>query len=221
MKRPNVTLVYAQSLDGRIALARSRTSLSSDAGLALAHRYRAENDAVLVGSSTLKIDNPQLTVRFAVGKQPKRIILSSRLDVPLNARVFVDAPGVLVVGALGLADDEHVQALRERGADVRLVAARPDGTVTLSEALTAISDWGVTRLLVEGGARVLSSFIRERLVDQVVVDLVPVFLGETGVHCVGDLAVQSYADCPNLTDVSVERIGASVFIRGTLSKSVP
>lgn len=217
MKRPSITLVYAQSLDGRIALARSRTQLSSDAGLALAHRCRAENDAVLVGSSTVKIDNPQLTVRFASGSQPKRIVLSSRLDVPLEARLFVDAPGVLVVGALGIADETRARALRAIGADVRLVSAGPDGTVALSEALAVIADWGVTRLLVEGGARVLSSFIRERLVDHVVVDLVPVFLGETGVHCVGDLAVHSLADCPMLTDVSVEHIDSSVFIRGNLS----
>jgi 5-amino-6-(5-phosphoribosylamino)uracil reductase/diaminohydroxyphosphoribosylaminopyrimidine deaminase/5-amino-6-(5-phosphoribosylamino)uracil reductase len=217
MARPEVTLIYAQSLDGRIALLGKRTQLSSHSGLVLAHRCRAESDAVLVGSGTVKIDNPQLSVRFVSGSQPKRVILSSHLDVPVSARVFKNAPGVLVVGAKGMADKARLRELEKVGAEVRLVNLNAKNTIELSEALEVIANYGVQKLLVEGGARILSSFIRERLVERVVVELVPVFLGETGVASVGDLAVEHFDDCPSLTDLEVERLDSSVVIRGRLA----
>jgi riboflavin-specific deaminase-like protein len=217
MARPEVTLIYAQSIDGRIALLGKRTQLSSHSGLVLAHRCRAESDAVLVGSGTVKIDNPQLSVRFVSGNQPKRVILSSRLDVPVSSRVFENASGVLVVGTKGIADTTRLRELEKVGAEVKLVNSSAKSTIELSEALEVITNFGVRKLLVEGGARVLSSFIRERLVDRVVVELVPVFLGETGVASMGDLAVENFVDCPSLKDVEVERLDSSVVIRGRLS----
>jgi diaminohydroxyphosphoribosylaminopyrimidine deaminase / 5-amino-6-(5-phosphoribosylamino)uracil reductase len=217
MARPEVTLIYAQSIDGRIALLGKRTQLSSHSGLVLAHQCRAESDAVLVGSATVKIDNPQLSVRFVSGNQPKRVILSSRLDVPVSSRVFENASGVLVVGAKGIADITRLRELEKVGAEVKLVNSSAKSAIELSEALEVITNFGVRKLLVEGGARVLSSFMRERLVDRVVVELVPVFLGETGVASMGDLAVENFVDCPSLKEVEVERLDSSVVISGRLS----
>lgn len=217
MRRPEVTLMFAQSLDGRIALSNTRTPLSSAVGLELAHRARAEHDAVLVGSSTVRIDDPQLTVRYATGPNPKRVVLSSRLDLPTTARVFIKSPGLLVIGAEGIADATQANRLRDAGAEVRIVAPSADGTVSLVAALRAIADWGVHRLLVEGGARVLSSFLQERRADRVVVEIVPKFLGESGIPCAAALAVHRFDECPSLTDVSVERADSSIVVRGRMA----
>jgi diaminohydroxyphosphoribosylaminopyrimidine deaminase / 5-amino-6-(5-phosphoribosylamino)uracil reductase len=215
---PQITLQFAQSIDGRIALLHTRTQLSSAAGLALAHRSRAEHDAVLVGSSTVKIDDPQLTVRHVPGTNPRRIVLASTLDVPLSARVFVGGSGVLVIGAEGRAEAARVAALRQVGAEVRLVAAQADGFVSLPAALDVISSFGVRRLLVEGGARVLTAFLREGLVDQMVIEVVPMFLGEPGIQGIGDISVSRIEDCPTLVELSIERVEASIVVRGKVAR---
>lgn len=78
--RPRISLHFAQTLDGRIALCGLRTPLSSRAGFALAHRARAENDAVLVGRATVQVDDPQLAVPTAGARQPRRVVLASALE---------------------------------------------------------------------------------------------------------------------------------------------
>ena len=107
--RPQITVQVAQTLDGRIALPQMRTVLSSPEGLEFAHRMRAQHDAVLVGSGTVKIDDPQLTVRYGSGPQPRRIVLASSLDIPATARLLAPGPGVLVIGAEGHAPDARIE----------------------------------------------------------------------------------------------------------------
>jgi riboflavin biosynthesis pyrimidine reductase len=89
--RPHISVRAAQTLDGRISLLQKRTLLSCREGLETAHRSRAEHDAVMVGSSTIRIDNPRLSVRYCTGPQPKRVILASTLNIPTDSHVF--APG--------------------------------------------------------------------------------------------------------------------------------
>src|ERR1700761_3633362 len=104
--RPRVSLHFAQSLDGRIALIGTRTPLSSRAGFALAHRARTEHDAVLVGRATGRVDDPRLAVSDAGAHQPRRIVLASTLDVPAGARLLRGGPGTLVVGVEGKASPD-------------------------------------------------------------------------------------------------------------------
>src|SRR5258708_25266019 len=118
-ERPLVTLHFAQSLDGRIALADTRTPLSSRAGVALAHRARAEHDAVLVGRATVKVDDPRLTVVNCSGRQPRRIVLASSLEIPLGARVLQGGPGTLVIGVEGRSSAEARARLADAGAEIR------------------------------------------------------------------------------------------------------
>src|SRR5258706_1115467 len=87
-ERPEVTIHFAQTLDGRIAFDNARAAISSDEGIAEAHRARAEHDAVLVGARTVAIDDPQLTVRACAGKQPRRVVLASALVLPKSAKLL-------------------------------------------------------------------------------------------------------------------------------------
>ena len=169
--RPRVTLHFAQSIDGRIGLSGVRTPLSSRAGFEMAHRARAEHDAVLVGRGTVLVDDPRLAVAEGAGRQPRRVVLASALDVPLRARVFSGGPGTLVIGVRGRATPAAEARLADVGAEVRLVGPGDDGLVSLGEALAALSSWGVARLLVEGGACVLSSFLRHRLADDATIEI--------------------------------------------------
>jgi riboflavin-specific deaminase-like protein len=215
-----VTAHFAQSLDGRIAVRGNTTLLSSPEGVLLAHRARAEHDAVLVGSETVRIDDPRLTVRAYQGPNPKRVVLASTLDVPTHARIFAAGPGTLVIGAAGRASPVAAARLRSVGAEVRLVAASPDGLVSLPEALETLLDLGVRRVLVEGGARVLTAFLRARLVERVSIEIAPRWLGMEGLTAIGDLGAATDAEPFGLEDTQLAAVGSGFLITGRLSRTV-
>ncbi|MFM7045221.1 MAG: RibD family protein, partial [Ilumatobacteraceae bacterium] len=139
--RPWVVLKMASTLDGRTAApdGTSRWITGAEAR-ADVHRLRAESDAVLVGAGTVRADDPELTVRSACGRDPRRVVLGT---APEGARVH---PCLEWSGSL--------DALLER-----------------------LGDEGVVQLLVEGGARVAGSFLREQLVQQVVLYVAPAIFG--------------------------------------------
>jgi riboflavin-specific deaminase-like protein len=215
--RPRVTLHFAQSLDGRIALPGARAVLSSEEGVRLAHRARAEHDAVLVGSRTVQVDDPQLTVRACDGRQPRRIVLAGELGVPLTARALRPGPGVMVVGVLGRATCEARAKLEALGAQIRLVPAGPDGRVSLAAALGEILAWGVSRLLVEGGAGVLTAFLRERLADDATIEIAPRLFGTPAVAALGAIGVDVPERALSVTDAHVERAGPNIVVRGRVA----
>ncbi len=215
--RPRVTVHFAQSLDGRIGQSGARIVLSSPEGIELAHRARAEHDAVLVGSNTVRVDDPQLTVRVCAGPQPRRIVLASTLDIPLSARMLERGPGVLVVGAAGRATEEARQRLEALGAQVRLVDASGEGFVSLEAALREIRLWGIERLLVEGGARVLTSFVRARAVDFIAIEIAPLLFGASALAAFGTLWPDAPQGTLALVDARVDRLGANFVVRGQVA----
>ncbi|HMA97079.1 MAG TPA: dihydrofolate reductase family protein, partial [Polyangiaceae bacterium] len=119
--RPLVRLHYAQSLDGRIGWMGLETRLSSREGLLLAQRERSASDAVLVGSGTLRIDDPRLTVREYQGRQPRRVVLSRDLNVPSTAKIFGPGGAVVIIGREDLAPLHERERLAALGAEVCLV----------------------------------------------------------------------------------------------------
>jgi riboflavin-specific deaminase-like protein len=222
-RRPLVTLHYAQTLDGRIALRCGRVDLSTREGVEHAHRARAAHDAVLVGVRTVVIDDPLLTVRACEGSQPLRVVLASALAIPDGAQLLrrsdEDPSGgrVLVVGAEGRAPESVRARLLARGAEVVIVPATERGWVSLPHALAELHARGVRRLLVEGGASVLTSFLRERLADRAEIEIAPRLLGETAVAAVGVLGEAPLASAVALRQpMVVERLGDNVLLRGDI-----
>jgi riboflavin-specific deaminase-like protein len=222
MTRPLVTLHFAQSLDGRIGLGagHERTILSSTEGVACAHRARAEHDAVLVGIETVLHDDPLLTARAGGGQQPSRVVLDSSLRLPLGARLLScaeDAPSVLVFGATSRATPERKAALERAGAFVQLTEADADGRVSLRAVLETLAARGVRRLLVEGGGKVLTSFLRERAADRAEIELSPCLLGAPATPAVRELGVQALAQAVRLEGMEVERLGHGLLLRGRIA----
>ncbi|WP_437807775.1 RibD family protein [Sorangium sp. So ce1078] len=224
LPRPLVTLHFAQTLDGRIAIPGRRVEISTPAGIEHAHRARAEHDAVLVGIRTVVIDDPLLTVRACEGPQPRRVVLASALGVPEGARLLRSpsrgqpAGGrVLVVGAAGRALDAARARLEERGAEVVVVPADDHGRVSLPHALAELRARGVRRLLVEGGSAVLTSFLRARLADRAEVEIAPRLLGDTALPAVGALGEASFASAIGLREMAVELLGGNLLLRGEVA----
>jgi 3,4-dihydroxy 2-butanone 4-phosphate synthase/GTP cyclohydrolase II len=208
--RPYVVLKYAQSIDGRIAtLAGDARWISSEAERRISHGLRAACDAVLVGVGTAIVDDPRLTVRMVPGSSPLRVVLDSTLRLPSTAHVFDDEARTVVLTTSSSSEDRRA-ALRARAVGVHVVEDGPRG-VDLAGALQTLRALGVDSLLVEGGARVITSFFAEKLVDRLVVGIAPTIMG-TGVEAVGDLGVASVAESVRLTNRSVHQVGDDLLV---------
>jgi GTP cyclohydrolase II len=213
--RPFVTLAWAQSIDGSIALEAGRAlTLSGAESLALTHAVRASHDAILVGIETVLADDPQLSVRHWPGRSPAPVVLDSRLRTPPDARMLARSQvgrAVRIACTEG-ADEARVPALADRGAHVLRLPAWPNGWVDLAALLDALGAAGIRRLMVEGGARVLTSFLRAGLGDYAVVTVAPRFLG--GLAAVGAL---ERARPPRFASVSTHRLAEDVVLAGPLA----
>jgi GTP cyclohydrolase II len=213
--RPYVVLKYAQTVDGRIATRRGEAKwISSEAERRISHGLRAACDAVLVGVGTAIIDDPQLTVRMVPGRSPLRVVLDSTLRLPSTSRVLDDGAGTVVI-TTEPSSEERRAALRARAVGVHFVDASPRG-VELAGALQALRELGVGSLLVEGGARVITSFFAEKLVDRLVVGIAPTIMG-TGIDAVGDLGVARVSESVRLTNRSVHQAGGDLLVAADVS----
>ena len=187
-QRPFVVWKTAATLDGRVAAAAGSSRWITGAqARAVVHRLRATCDAVVVGSGTVLTDDPQLTVRDEQGRdadrQPLRVVVDRRGRVPGTARVLDGAAPT------------HVST-----------AATP------AELLAELFDRDVRRVLLEGGPTLAAAFLRDGLVDEVLVHLAPTLLG-AGPALVGDLGISTLADALSLTIAEVIPLSGDVQLR--------
>jgi 3,4-dihydroxy 2-butanone 4-phosphate synthase/GTP cyclohydrolase II len=196
--RPYLVLKYAQTIDGRIATRTGDSKwISGDAERRISHALRAACDAVLVGVGTVIQDDPQLTVRMVPGASPHRIVLDSTLRVPSRAKVLeADAPTTVL--STHRSHPDRRSMLRARDVKVRLVAPGPHG-VEVKAGLAVLRDEGVETLLVEGGAKVITSMLAAGVVDQLIVGVAPTIVGR-GTDSVGALGVDRVTDGIRLTN---------------------
>ena len=184
--RPFVTLSYAQSLDGSIAVsAKSACALSGPESLRLTHYLRAHHDALVIGVNTVISDDPRLSVRLCAGPSPHPVILDSQLRIPEEARVLAGhGPQPIIITTAAASASDKAARLRKR-ARVIEVAADPQGCVDLNAALSALKQLGLVSVMVEGGAQIISQFLRSGTVDYCVITIVPRLIG--GVRAVDGL----------------------------------
>ena len=186
---PFVTLKFAQSIDGKIATATGHSRwISSEPSRVFAHRLRSHHDAILVGSGTVTKDDPELTCRLVKGRDPLRVVVDSKLRIHPDARVLQDqARARTLVFTTSGHDRKKIKVLVDRGIEVRVAGT---GQVELSAVLKELGKRQVSSLLVEGGAGVLTSFIRESLADRLIIISAPKIFGK-GTDAIGDLAVRT------------------------------
>jgi riboflavin-specific deaminase-like protein len=196
--RPYVLVKYAQTLDGRIATRTGDSKwISGEAERRISHALRAACDAVLVGSGTVRRDDPELTVRLVPGANPIRVVLDSTLRMVPTAKVAGDI-ATTVVFTTSAADPTRREQLRAARVTVHEVTAGPRG-VDLTAVLAHLRGSGVESLMVEGGRRVITSLLAAGQVDRLVVSISPTVIG-TGVEAVGDLGIGLVAEGVRLTN---------------------
>jgi 3,4-dihydroxy 2-butanone 4-phosphate synthase/GTP cyclohydrolase II len=213
---PFVTLTYAQSLDGSIAADPGQPlSLSGPQSLLLTHYLRAAHHAILVGIGTVLADNPLLNVRLVEGKNPQPVIVDSQLRFPLDANLLRRHPLSPWIATSEQADRARQQRLEAAGARVLRLPTTPSGQVDLAALLKQLGEDGISSLMVEGGARIITSFLGRQLADYVVLTVVPRLVG--GVHAVGHLGPFEAARFPALRNIGYQRLGEDLVLWGDLA----
>lgn len=209
-RRPWVRMKVAASLDGRTALDDGRSRwITGEAARADGHAWRKRAGAVLTGIGTVLDDDPRLDVRLVPTElQPKRVVVDSRLEIPLAARILQPPGEVLVYTALDPSDPavtDKAQALAERGVTA-VARPGPGGKVDLGAVLDDLAAREVNELHVEAGHKLNGSFVREGLVDEFLVYLAPKLLGQ-GREMARFGPLGALDDAPSLVYQSVDRVG--------------
>jgi len=212
--RPLVTFKLATSLDGRIATASGESQwITGPPARERAHALRASHDAIMVGTGTVVADDPQLTCRLpGLGhRSPVRVVIDRHLRIPRAARIIADAHRVPTwVLTLRSADPGRRAAFLANG--VTLIDVNDDGEeqIDLAAALGALGERGITRLLVEGGARLAAAFFRARLVDRLVWVHAPLVIGGDGIPAIAGFDLAALVDARAFERLSTETIGDDV-----------
>lgn len=210
---PLVRLKFAQTLDGRIATSTGDSRwLSSPQAQRYAHRLRSRHDGVLVGAGTVLADDPELTVRLVRGRNPSRIILDAKLRTPLEAKVLKNQKAApTLIATTSKADGPKLAAIKRKGIEVLTLAEDEHGEVDLSELLRILGQRGISSLLVEGGAAVITSFLRRHLADRLTAIITPKVMGK-GLETVGELNITEVNKTIRLSFEKVRRVGEDIVI---------
>ena len=192
--RPWVRVKVAASLDGKTALANGKSQWITGAeARADGHRWRARACAILTGIGTVRDDDPQLTVRAVESpRQPLKVLVDSRLEAPLHARLFADGNALV---ATAVDDREKAARLRDRGAEV-VVLPNPTGKVELADLMRELARRELNEIHVEAGYKLNGSLVAAGVVDELLVYLAPSLIGESG---------QGMFNLPALDDLAQRR----------------
>jgi diaminohydroxyphosphoribosylaminopyrimidine deaminase/5-amino-6-(5-phosphoribosylamino)uracil reductase len=212
------------TLDGKIATASGEAKwITGDAARRHVHRLRGQVDAIMVGIGTILRDNPELTARIGAhsdrlaGRQPLRVVVDSRLRLPLHARVTsVRSGAATLVATTTEAPRRKLAQLEARGIDVLTFPGR-GGRVPLPALLSALAKRRITSLLLEGGSELNASALRAGLVDRVMLYVAPRLLGgRNAIGLIGGLSPARLGDAVALERLSIRKIGDDMLIQGDI-----
>ena len=178
--RPYVIINCASSLDGRIALAQKKPlKISNEEDEERVHKLRNECDAILVGIGTVLADDPKLTVKEKYVKNPKnpiRIVLDSNFRMPPQASMLRQEGKTIVVTACREFKEGNLEVIK-----------CGDGRVDIVKLMEILYGRGIRKLLVEGGAGVITEFLRKGIVDEMRIFFSPIFIGKEGVPLIEEI----------------------------------
>lgn len=218
-------LKWAQTIDGKMAYAGEgggRKWISSQQSRKDVHKLRRRVGAILVGINTIIADNPLLTARPASNRKLIRVVLDSNLRIPLDCKLLATAKKtpVLIVASRQAhhINPQLVEKITQKGAEV---LAFPDtqGQSNLHFVLNELSKRGIAQLLVEGGPRVITSFLKEGLADEVCVYIAPRILGGSGSVDISE-PMTELAGAVGLRYVDIKRLGDDVRITGLTERAI-
>jgi diaminohydroxyphosphoribosylaminopyrimidine deaminase/5-amino-6-(5-phosphoribosylamino)uracil reductase len=167
LHRPYITLKWAESVDGYISSVNEKTMISTPKTTMLGHKRRAENDAIMVGRETARVDNPTLTTRSWYGKNPMRVVVDRHLSLSPSLHLFDGNVKTLVFTTQHHDSKENLEYV-----------VLPESDYNLSRFMQELASRGVQSLLVEGGAKLHQSFIDVDLWDEAYIEKGNIMLGD-------------------------------------------
>ena len=173
--KPKVTLSAAITLDGKIGQKNKHIVLSSKADKIRVHKLRSKSDAILVGKNTVEQDDPLLTVRYAKGKNPIRIILDSHGTIKNTSKIIKTCKRVpTIIVTSEIISKPNLNRLQKLPLDVIICGKNQ---VNLTKLLPVLSKKGIKTVLLEGGGTLNRSFLKKNLIDEMIIALTPYVLG--------------------------------------------
>jgi len=173
--KPKIILSAAITLDGKIGQKNKHIVLSSKTDKIRVHKLRSKSDAILVGKNTVEQDDPLLTVRYAKGKNPIRIILDSHGTIKNNSRIIKTCKRVpTIIVTSEIISKPNLNRLRKLPVDVIICGKNQ---VNLTKLLPVLSKKGIKTVLLEGGGTLNRSFLKNNLIDEMIIALTPYVLG--------------------------------------------
>ena len=172
-----VLINAAMTIDGKIATNLGDSAISSKQGLRRLHRLRSSVGAIVIGISTVIVDNPRLTVRLVkrCGTSPVRIIVDSTGRIPLDSKILKSASKInTIVAVTSRTSDRRIDKIKSAGAMVIVAGAR---TVDLKELFCILKKMGFNKILVEGGGELNWSILQLGIVNELMVTVAPRIVG--------------------------------------------
>lgn len=224
--RPFVVLKAAATLDGKIATAAGESRwITGEGARRHLHRLRSRVDAIMVGIGTVLRDDPWLTARRRsmhatelARRQPLRVIVDSKLRIPLTAAVLARVHGRRAGGTLvattSQAPQTRLARLRSLGVSVAVLPGEK-GRVSLRAALRHLGGMGITSVMIEGGSELNAAALRSGLVNRVMLYLAPLLLGgQDAKSLIGGLSPGKLSGARRLVEVRTRRVGPDLLIEG-------
>ena len=216
-KRPFVSLKFAETLDGKLAtVARDSHFVTGQEAHVYSHYLRKTHDAILVGIGTVLDDDPELTTRLVEGKNPVRIVLDSRAQIPLAAKVLQGETKTLLVTGPE-ADAEKCKTLQGLQNVEVLTLPCEDGKISIPALLQALYEHGIASVLVEGGSEVLGSFLDAGMADRVYAFIAPKLVGgKNALPSIGGRGIGEMSRCASVIEPELVTLGKDWLITGRI-----
>lgn len=218
-KMPFVTLKIAMTLDGKIASYTGDAKwISGEASRRKVHQLRGEVEAIMVGSGTVLADNPMLTARGQeIFTQPRRIVLDSRLQIPLDAKLVQTAKefSTIVITSQN-ADNKKIKALQAKKVEVWEMLLR-DNHIDLFSVMKKLGEMRIDSVLLEGGSTIGFAAIQAGIVDKIQIYIAPKLLGgEKAKTALGGQGIAKIKDAVDVKNWSIQMMGKDILIEGYL-----
>ena len=211
-KRPYVVAKFAQTLDGFISDENLRSKwISSEESRIIVHKYRNITDAILAGSGTVREDNPHLNTRLENGNNPKKVVFTSNINIPLDSNIFIENPeNTIVVCTNNAMNIRKIQQVESTGVTVLTVSKDEGNRVDIDSALKKLySEFDIGIIMLEAGSTLLSKFYKLNYIDELKVFIANKILG-TGISPFQNVFRLSLEDKSRFKLLKVRSIGNDI-----------
>lgn len=217
---PFVIMKAGMSLDGKLSYRKGVPGkMTGPKSLRKLHELRSSVDAILIGSGTQLADNPSLTTRLGDdGKDPLRVVLDSSLRIASDAKILhlQSQSPTLIICSKAASAEKIVSLSQIDNVQIQVIDQDQDRRVSLEALLRFLGKQGICSLLVEGGSAIHSSFLRQGMVDRVMLFVAPLFAGSAGNSLLTDFSVTGRDAAPMLQNVQYTPCGDDLLVQGDL-----